>query len=70
MTTYYNSDYNEAKGLEAAILAVVREAQLGKCCITCDYFKETEELCKRYDVRPPARVIALGCSSYEPEIPF
>lgn len=41
-----------------------------RCCITCDFFKEQEELCGKYGQRPPARVIAFGCPHYTQQIPF
>jgi len=41
-------------------------------CISCINFTEEAEFCKLYKARPPARVIAFGCSSYfdQEEIPF
>lgn len=41
-------------------------------CITCKRFVESEERCKFYNAKPPARVIAFGCHEYEDldEIPF
>ena len=39
-------------------------------CITCWHFDEKNEICKIASARPPARVIALGCSSYSEEVPF
>ncbi len=41
-------------------------------CISCMQFDETAEVCKKYGGRPPARVIAFGCSGYEDtgEVPF
>lgn len=39
-------------------------------CITCDNFNEKTEICKLAGVRPPAKVIVNGCSSYEGVVPF
>lgn len=39
-------------------------------CLTCDNFDEKAELCELYKQRPPARVIAFGCPSWQNEIPF
>ena len=42
-----------------------------RTCLTCDHFRETKgEVCGLYNQRPPARIIAFGCPSYENEIPF
>jgi len=41
-----------------------------RCCLTCDHFKEANEMCALYMKRPPARVIAFGCPAYVNEIPF
>jgi hypothetical protein len=45
---------------------------LMRTCMTCVHFQESNEVCKRYNLRPPARVIAYGCKDYmnEEEIPF
>ena len=33
-------------------------------CLSCQSFIEAQELCKVYNARPPARVIAFGCDRY------
>lgn len=52
--------------------AIVRALMDGtRTCLTCDHFKEVNgEVCGVYNQRPPARVIAFGCETYENEIPF
>jgi len=41
-------------------------------CLMCDHFNEAAELCKLYNARPPARVIAFGCDKFDDAnwIPF
>jgi hypothetical protein len=39
-------------------------------CINCAHFHEQTEICELAQARPPARVIAHGCPSYTPGIPF
>lgn len=41
-------------------------------CINCRYFTENTSYCKKWDARPPARVICFGCDSHDDvnEIPF
>lgn len=41
-------------------------------CINCDHFTEATEMCKQWNTRPPARVIAFGCEKYKDDdlIPF
>lgn len=42
-----------------------------RSCITCLYFDERAEGCALANgMRPPARVIALGCARFEEDIPF
>lgn len=41
-----------------------------KTCITCTNWRHETELCGLYKQRPPARIIASGCESYNDEIPF
>ncbi len=41
-------------------------------CLRCDNFNEEKELCKLFNMRPPARVIAFGCEKFTDDdwIPF
>jgi hypothetical protein len=59
----------------------LHKAGLIHCCLTCVHFNERgstyappgptpAETCTLYNVRPPARVIAYGCESWEDGIPF
>lgn len=43
-----------------------------KSCLSCVRFDEKTEQCTKYLTRPPARVIAFSCISYEDSdlIPF
>lgn len=48
---------------------------LFQSCIVCEHFGE-DEVCRMFNVRPPARIIVFGCVKYEEsshiddEIPF
>lgn len=48
------------------------ETGIMRTCISCDHFLEQTEHCTKYNARPPARVIAFACPSYEDDndIPF
>lgn len=54
--------------LEPILHRALRDAT--RTCLTCDHFSEARENCNKYGGRPPARVIAFGCSGYEDDIPF
>lgn len=41
-----------------------------KTCLNCLHFDEPNELCKRFNARPPARIIATSCKEHEDDIPF
>ena len=41
------------------------DAQLGRTCLTCGYFLEDQEQCSKFGVRPPARVIVVGCPHHD-----
>lgn len=45
-------------------------AMARRSCLTCMNFDEKKEQCTTYKQRPPARVIAFGCDSFEEDIPF
>ncbi len=64
-----------ASGLRGALDRVLKEDQYQhpyQNCLLCDHFNEEKEVCKLYQKKPPARVIAYGCPSFEDEdaIPF
>ncbi len=48
--------------------SLVRSGQI-PTCTNCDHFKEGE-ICWKFDMRPPATVIVIGCVYHMPTIPF
>lgn len=43
-----------------------------RTCLRCDNFDEPKEICKLYNQRPPAKIIAFGCEQFDDKewIPF
>lgn len=43
-----------------------------RTCLRCDNFDEKSENCKLYNARPPAKIIAFGCDSFDDNewVPF
>lgn len=41
-----------------------------RSCPDCAQWEGKGEFCRRYQMRPPATVIAKGCEEFDPEIPF
>lgn len=41
-----------------------------RTCLTCDTFNEETETCRKWNAKPPARIIAYGCDEYIEDIPF
>lgn len=40
-------------------------------CVTCEHFDHNYEMCRLAGMRPPAKVIAYGCPSWQDEeLPF
>lgn len=59
--------------LENAIKLALRDIKCPyQSCLVCLNFNEEYEICKKYNAKPPARVIAYACSEFEDinEIPF
>lgn len=50
--------------IENTIKDVSPNNMLFQSCIVCEHFGENE-ICSRYNVRPPARIIVFGCQNYE-----
>ncbi len=57
--------------LQHALLNILnhngRRSDYFQTCITCEMFNKETEHCKLANQRPPAKVIADGCSSYTDE---
>jgi hypothetical protein len=57
------------KQVQAAVIEacenVMSDQELFGTCINCRYFKEDVEFCTLANARPPARIIAFGCPSYQ-----
>ena len=39
-------------------------------CISCTHYCQQKELCKKWQSKPPAKIIVIGCDSHSPDIPF
>lgn len=39
-------------------------------CLNCDHWQDNPELCKKFNQRPPAKVIVVGCEEHSDSIPF
>ena len=51
--------------LVASIIADVSPSNmLFQSCLVCEHFGENE-ICKQFNVRPPARIIVFGCVKFE-----
>lgn len=72
-------EYELQSKLAALIPNIIKEVtpsnMLFQSCIICEYFQESE-ICKMFNVRPPARIIVFGCEKFKEsdsldnEIPF
>ena len=64
-----------AQLLVEVIKDVTPNNMLFQSCIVCEHFGENE-ICKMYNIRPPARIIVFGCvkfeegSHFDDDIPF
>lgn len=57
----------------ATLICSMLPEEIVKSCITCDNFNEEIEVCKKFNARPPARIIAFSCEGYaniNEKIPF
>lgn len=41
-----------------------------ECCPNCEHWDSKTEFCGKYQMRPPANVIVIGCVDYDAGIPF
>lgn len=54
--------------LFAAVMDVLKEVtpknMMFQSCLVCEHFQENE-ICKMFNVRPPARIIVFGCEKFK-----
>lgn len=72
-------EYELQSKLAAVLPNILKEVtpsnMLFQSCLICEYFQENE-ICKMFNVRPPARIIVFGCEKFkessklDDEIPF
>lgn len=67
---YSASQRLQRSQLVEQISELVDRARIYQTCLTCTNFDEATEICSLAKVRPPARVIAQGCSAYNEVPPF
>ena len=68
-----DASYDLQSAIHGIIIKTIETTDpLYKSCLNCNQFNEQKELCGLANQRPPARVIAYGCPSWEDvdEIPF
>lgn len=61
------------QGLLQILTASGDRSEFFKTCITCEHWEHKQELCKKFNARPPAKIIADGCKEYEcslDDVPF
>lgn len=64
-----------ANVMATTIAEVTPHNMLFQSCLVCEHFGENE-VCKQFNVRPPARIIVFGCekfeegSNFDDDIPF
>ena len=53
-----------AQLVQDTIKEVTPKNMLFQSCIVCTHFGENE-ICKMFNVRPPAKIIVFGCSKFQ-----
>lgn len=63
---------NSINNAMTAVQEHQRKLGVQRSCLSCENFIESNELCRKWQARPPARVIAFACEAYEDcdPIPF
>ena len=44
--------------------------QFLRCCFNCDDMNKDTNVCQKYKMQPPVRVMTFSCPEWTPEIPF
>lgn len=66
-----NSNRRAALSTLAEIF-VDKMMQIGlfQTCLNCEFWNKEKETCEKFNMRPPAKVIVVGCSEHSDIIPF
>lgn len=66
--------YQLHDAINKAVDGVIQRSEVFKSCLTCHHWEgeNDKDTCKKYQARPPARIIANGCPDYDDydDIPF
>lgn len=46
------------------------EVGMFETCLNCDHWNDRDEICTKFKMRPPAKIIVCGCEFHESDIPF
>ena len=60
----YEFESKIAQAVYETIKTVTPTNMLFQSCIVCTYFGENE-ICKMFNVRPPAKIIVFGCVKFQ-----
>lgn len=60
----YEFESKLAQAVYETIKTVTPANMLFQSCIVCTYFGENE-ICKMFNVRPPAKIIVFGCVKFQ-----
>lgn len=61
----------KAEALGGLLDAIIREFRVGrvsfpyKNCLNCDHWNENDEICKKFNSRPPAEIIVYSCEFHK-----
>jgi hypothetical protein len=71
-TLRIDAKYDIQSAVANAVINIIRDDPIYRSCLNCMYFNEQAELCSKYNQKPPARIIAYACPTWEnqDEIPF
>lgn len=67
--TYLKLPYDTSARIEMHLISEISDV-LHHNCVNCNNFEEKTEICTLAGKRPPAEVIAYGCSEFKDLIPF
>jgi hypothetical protein len=54
-----------AQLVQDTIKTVTPANMLFQSCIVCTHFNSDTEICKMFNVRPPAKIIVFGCVKFQ-----
>lgn len=62
--------WSRRRHVASRLASLMEQEKVFTNCTNCEHWRHQQELCGKWNARPPATVIVVGCEHHSDEIPF